>query len=162
MNSRRRGLLRTLKAFHHPAQGWRGSARLPWVNGRGANRLYAPPMRGVASAPNASASISGVFIFNGNRESCRKAKQGMQSKSRCARKVSQGIIPKSTVNLGSAHFLRLRFGLRRQAAWRAEVERRRQRDAAFCYRCSDCIWHRWDLGCWPLEFFFVLLLAAPK
>jgi hypothetical protein len=46
----------------------------------------------------------------------RKVRQGMQSKSRYARKVKQAIIPKFTVNLGCAHHMRLRFGLRQSSA----------------------------------------------
>ncbi len=46
----------------------------------------------------------------GALEKC-KLKQGMQSKSRYARKVKQGIIPKFTLNLGCAHNRRLRFRL---------------------------------------------------
>jgi hypothetical protein len=60
---------------------------------------------------------------------------------------------KLTFDLSCGHDPRLRFGLRRQAAWRAEVERRRQRDAAFCYLCSDCTGSSLVLGCWLLELY---------
>ncbi len=72
---------------------------------------------------------------------------------------------KRTFDLSCGHDVRLRFGLRRQAAWRAEVERRRQRDAAFCYLCSDCTGSSLELGNWLLELYrhaLATLLASAK
>jgi hypothetical protein len=51
----------------------------------------------------------------GGAQENRKVRQGMQSESRYARKVRQGIIPKSTVDLGCAHNRRLHFALRQSS-----------------------------------------------